>query len=193
MPKCQCKDLVGDTDFIEWQEAEKQFKVSPRGLNIVWGNSPQYWKLFKSMNGSEVAELIRVCWLEVVGAIENVCPGRKYQVGFRVALKPNARGWQDCTALVVAKVGESGKMIPTGLDLSQYYGKGFVDIPAEPLVVEVPEHASPSETKISFGLYEIRQGNWKSGLQIHYAFVREIGSIEQLHVGTARLPRPLPD
>ncbi|KAK6931944.1 Phloem protein 2-like [Dillenia turbinata] len=123
------------------------------------------------------AELIQVCWLEVVGCVENARPGTKYQVGFRVALKPNATGWDECTAIMVAKLGKSGKMIPIGIDLSQYYGKGLVDIPAKPLVVEVPQQASPSGRKISFGLYEIKQGNWKRGLEVHYAFVREIGSV----------------
>ncbi|KAK6931943.1 Phloem protein 2-like [Dillenia turbinata] len=177
MASGKCNDLVGDTDFIEWQEEEKQFKIPPRGLNIVMGNNHHYWKLFKSENGSEVAKLIQVCWLEVAGCVENARPGTKYQVGFRVAVKPNATGWDECTAIIVAKLGEGGKMIPIGIDLSQYYDKGLVDIPAEPLVVDVPQQASPSERKISFGLYEIKQGNWKRGLEVHYAFVREIGTV----------------
>ncbi|KAF5187325.1 hypothetical protein FRX31_023086 [Thalictrum thalictroides] len=46
----------------------------PRGLTIIWGDDKQYWTwpTFEEPDGVvvEMAELLKVCWLEVNGSLD---------------------------------------------------------------------------------------------------------------------------
>ncbi|KAI3459798.1 hypothetical protein Pfo_016461 [Paulownia fortunei] len=45
--------------------------IPARELSITWGEDPQYWNWTHHRScSSEVAELIRVCWLEIIGRVD---------------------------------------------------------------------------------------------------------------------------
>uniref|UniRef100_A0A5B6Z146 Putative F-box protein PP2-B10-like n=1 Tax=Davidia involucrata TaxID=16924 RepID=A0A5B6Z146_DAVIN len=58
--------------WLEKWSGKKCYMLAARDLTIVWGDTPMYWRWISlpecSTNG-EVAELIRVCWLEIRGNI----------------------------------------------------------------------------------------------------------------------------
>ncbi|KAK3229628.1 hypothetical protein Dsin_001509 [Dipteronia sinensis] len=59
---------------LDKSSGKKCYMISAANLTIVWGDTPTYWR-WTSVPGSrfpKVAELIRVCWLEIRGKI-NTC------------------------------------------------------------------------------------------------------------------------
>ncbi|KAJ6956994.1 F-box protein [Populus alba x Populus x berolinensis] len=56
---------------LEKKSGKKCYMLSARDLTIVWGDTPTYWKWNSdpSSRFGEVAELISVCWLEILGKI----------------------------------------------------------------------------------------------------------------------------
>ncbi|CAA7390524.1 unnamed protein product [Spirodela intermedia] len=56
---------------LERATGRKCVTLSARDLNIVWGDSPHYWRWTSVPDSrfSEAAELLNVCWLEIRGKI----------------------------------------------------------------------------------------------------------------------------
>ncbi|KAJ3672142.1 hypothetical protein LUZ60_006863 [Juncus effusus] len=56
---------------LESSSGKKCYMISARALEIVWGDSPKYWRWISLPDSrfEEVAELIEVCWLEIRGKI----------------------------------------------------------------------------------------------------------------------------
>ncbi|GJM87316.1 hypothetical protein PR202_ga03257 [Eleusine coracana subsp. coracana] len=66
----------GGGDGSMWLDREtgvKRFMLSARKLNIAWGNTPCYWRWIPITGSSfsEAAELLTVCWLEILGRIDS--------------------------------------------------------------------------------------------------------------------------
>ncbi|KAM1138300.1 hypothetical protein FF1_036134 [Malus domestica] len=159
------------------QEGNK-YIFRPRGLNIVWGNDERYWKLPKKQSKdepTEPAELIQVSWLEITGSY-SLSTAKKYEISFDVELAPDAFGWRDIQAFLMAKVGKKGKYTWTKVKVAAQDTKvGKFKIPDDngpPMRIEVPSNA-PDST-VYFGLYEVWSGKWKGGLKIHQASVKEV-------------------
>ncbi|CAN6545811.1 unnamed protein product [Malus baccata var. baccata] len=160
------------------QEGNK-YIFRPRGLNIVWGNDERYWKLPKKKQSkdepTEPAELIQVSWLEVTGSC-SLSIAKKYEISFDVELAPDAFGWRDIQAFLMAKVGKKGKYVWTKVKVAAQDPKvGKFKIPDDngpQMTIEVPSNA-PDNT-VYFGLYEVWSGKWKGGLKIHQASVKEV-------------------
>ncbi|CAN6683998.1 unnamed protein product [Malus baccata var. baccata] len=160
------------------QEGNK-YIFRPRGLNIVWGNDERYWKLPKKKQSkdepTEPAELIQVSWLEVTGSC-SLSIAKKYEISFDVELAPDAFGWRDIQAFLMAKVGKKGKYTWTKVKVAAQDPKvGKFKIPDDngpPMKIEVPSNAL--DNTVYFGLYEVWSGKWKGGLKIHQASVKEV-------------------
>lgn len=144
---------------VQQDEAKNKCEIKPKGLNIIWGNDPRYWKIT-----DQYAELTQVSWLEVSGKV-TVKKGR-YTVKFDVEVKPEGFGWGTNTdVLVMAKVGKKGLYIYKVVHL--VCGTDKVTIPTDQLEIDVPEN----DLELHFGLYEVWSGKWKGGLKIYKAEV----------------------
>ncbi|OWM72749.1 hypothetical protein CDL15_Pgr024801 [Punica granatum] len=128
---------------------------------------------FAKVRSSSVCELKQVCWLEVTGAV-GVRTGKKYEIGFRVSLKPDAFGWGETPLYLMAKLGKQGKYKKKSIYLQDEQREKEFDVPKDRFVIEVS--STLEDSTIYFGLYEVWSGKWKGGLQIHYAFVKEVTS-----------------
>ncbi|XP_071716952.1 putative F-box protein PP2-B12 [Rutidosis leptorrhynchoides] len=63
----------GNKSFsLDKRTGKKCYMLAARDLFIVWSDTPHYWRWISLPESrfSEVAELIRVCWLEVYGRIK---------------------------------------------------------------------------------------------------------------------------
>ncbi|KAK3416191.1 hypothetical protein EUGRSUZ_H02040 [Eucalyptus grandis] len=67
---------------LDRHSGKKCIMLSARALSITWGDTPRYWSWNHSpiSRFAEVAELIRVCWLEIRGTISScmLSPGTLY-------------------------------------------------------------------------------------------------------------------
>jgi len=113
---CHANWIDGRTTkfWIERDTGKLCLFLSPRNLNITWGDDNRYWHwIFQDESSDkEIAELIEVCWLEVKGQFDCklLSPGAAYSVSFRlkvhesgiirnfgrraiIPLLPRAYGW----------------------------------------------------------------------------------------------------
>ncbi|KAK6268402.1 hypothetical protein QUC31_012562 [Theobroma cacao] len=166
-----------DADGNAITEERGVYTFRPRAFNIVWGNDSRYWRIpsrptSARNNNDEVAELVQVSWLEVTGVakLEN---SKTYQVTFTLSFKENASGWSGCPVFLMAKVGKKGKYKWKRLKELESLPKVPTEVPSnsEPFLVEVPKDVN--DTRLYFGLYEVWSGQWKKGLRVHGATVKE--------------------
>ncbi|XVF06561.1 hypothetical protein REPUB_Repub06bG0059900 [Reevesia pubescens] len=81
---------------------KKCFKLFARDLAISWGQDQRYWlwssrlKETTSDVSIDVAELLKVCWLEVHGKFDvtKLSPETLYEVFVIVMLRDEASGWE---------------------------------------------------------------------------------------------------
>ena len=115
-----------------------------------------------------------MCWLDVTGSMP-ATEGKAYEISFILSMnKENSFGWED-PVYVMARIGEEGEYKRVEIDLSKL-GLKEEEFPAEKCRVEFRsgENAKSIEKKLYFGLYEVWTNNWKGGLRIHEAIVREL-------------------
>lgn len=120
------------------------------------------------MTEDAAAELIQVSWLEVTGSVD-LTAGNSYKLTFEVELAPDAFGWKDIQAFLMAKVGKKGKYKWTRVKLQQDQKQKFEIPDSQQLTIEVPN--GQPDTTLHFGLYEVWSGKWKGGLKIYNAKV----------------------
>ncbi|KAG2688088.1 hypothetical protein I3760_09G077600 [Carya illinoinensis] len=89
-------------------EQAKDTIFYPRGLNIVWGSDPRYWRLPTDQDKTGPVELVQVSWLEVTGSRE-MKASTTYEIGFNISLTQEAFGWNGSKVYVMAKLGRRGK------------------------------------------------------------------------------------
>ncbi|CAL8149232.1 unnamed protein product [Prunus armeniaca] len=158
------------------KEGRLCYNIKPRGLTIVWGNDERYWKLPNKGSGDPV-ELLQVSWLEVTATV-NLNPKKEYEISFEVELAPDAFGWRDIQAFLMAKVGKKGKYRWTKVKLAQDSNVGRFTIPdtngnGQTFSIRSDDDANADNT-LHFGLYEVWSGKWKGGLKIYGANVKEV-------------------
>ncbi|PRQ30003.1 putative phloem protein [Rosa chinensis] len=156
-------------EIIKQDEQGDNYRIKPRGLNIVWGNDERYWKI-PAKRTEDPAELVQVSWLEVTGSVDELKPGKGYDLTFEVGLAGDAFGWKDIQVFLMAKVGKKGRYKWTRVKLDQDRTNERVTIPYnQKLSIDVP--AGTRDTTLHFGLYEVWSGKWKGGLKIYNAKV----------------------
>ncbi|GMN62513.1 hypothetical protein TIFTF001_031598 [Ficus carica] len=87
----------GNISFgVDRPSGKKCFRIGARGLSIVGGDTPYYWRWTSLPQNkfSEVAELIVVCWLEIKGKIDTniLSPATTYAAYFVFRLAEK-RSW----------------------------------------------------------------------------------------------------
>ncbi|KAM5587173.1 protein PHLOEM PROTEIN 2-LIKE A1-like [Rosa sericea] len=148
------------------------FMVYPRDLTITWAEDNRYWhwpSLEETSNVFiDVAELLRVCWLEVHGKIDStkLSPGTLYEVVFIVMLKAAAYGWK--VPVNVSLTLPDGNKQERKADLNKIPREQWTEIPVGEF------RASPGLLgNIEISMYQYDDGGiWKSGLLIKGVAVR---------------------
>ncbi|WCJ44647.1 F-box family protein [Euphorbia peplus] len=111
-----CDDPIliedGKTSFwLDKRSGRKCYMISARGLSIIWGDTPQYWRWIQSDANSrfkENAELYEVCWLEIRGRIKSgvLSTTTNYGVFLVYKLSQIAYGFEDEPVEGVVKLVE---------------------------------------------------------------------------------------
>ncbi|XP_042519708.1 uncharacterized protein LOC122093428 [Macadamia integrifolia] len=163
--------IIRPRNNIEEKLNKNCFRLIARDLSITWGenNCHWCWSCLKETNDVyvEVAELLKVCWLDVLGKFDtsNLPSGIMYEVAFIVMLKDSATGWEVPVHLRLA--------LPDGK--TQEHEEYLLSKPrGEWMKLKVGEfQAYPGKSRdIQFSLFEIEKGNWKSGLIIKGVTIR---------------------
>ncbi|BFG28392.1 hypothetical protein CerSpe_146660 [Prunus speciosa] len=126
-------------------------------------------------NGDPV-ELLQVSWLEVTATVD-LDPGKEYEISFEVELAPDAFGWRDIQAFLMAKVGKKGKYRWTKVKLAQDSNAGRFTIPdtnGNGQTFRMRSADANADNTLHFGLYEVWSGKWKGGLKIYKANVKDV-------------------
>ncbi|OVA12397.1 Phloem protein 2-like [Macleaya cordata] len=177
--------MASNPHFVADNNAKKRdgdtHRIQPRGLDIIWGNDPRYWRVPtaddpRAMEGRDAPlELLQVCWLEVTGSMKlqkfELRPG-KYNISFRISMKRDAFGWSGMPIYIMAKIGKKGKYIWRSANLTSSDNEPFEIPEGEPLQIEVSPGSNEEDEELHFGLYEVWKGRWKGGLQIYEAIIR---------------------
>ncbi|KAL1321211.1 hypothetical protein HN51_065947 [Arachis hypogaea] len=151
--------------WIEEKSNSNCFMLYARALSITWAENQHYWKWVTQKESSgtiiEVAELERVCWLEVHGKFDtrNLSPGTLYEVSFIVMLKDPAQGWE--VPVNVRLVLPGGKKQQHKESLIEKLRMQWIEIPVGEFVASEKDGG---EMEVS--LYEYEGGMWKQGLVI---------------------------
>lgn len=108
-----------------------------------------------------MAELKRVCWLEVHGKFDTrkLSPGILYQVSFIIMLKDPAQGWE--LPVNVRLVLPGGKKQQHKENLMEKLRARWIEVPVGEFVVSEKDGG---EMEIS--MFEYEGGMWKQGLVI---------------------------
>nr|XP_048325683.1 protein PHLOEM PROTEIN 2-LIKE A9-like [Ziziphus jujuba var. spinosa] len=164
-----------EEDHIITKPEERLMIFKPRALNIVWGEDARYWRLPVPTSTTDPAELIQVSWLEVTGKTKKGEPpaAGKYEVGFKISLKPDAFGWSNCHVFLMAKVGKRGKYSWRKVSLlnkDEQQANGDSGQKIIPLEIK----PNDEDRQIYFGLYEVWSGKWKGGLLIYEAYIKSL-------------------
>ncbi|XP_019423652.1 PREDICTED: lectin-like [Lupinus angustifolius] len=142
------------------------FMLYAKALSITWAENQNYWKWLPQKEASgtmtEVAELKRVCWLEVHGKFDTrkLSPGILYEVSFVVMLKDPAQGWE--VPVNVRLVLPGGKKQEHKEKLIDKLRMRKIEIPVGEFVASAGDNGGEME----FSLYEYEGGMWKQGLVI---------------------------
>ncbi|XP_011011256.1 PREDICTED: uncharacterized protein LOC105115883 isoform X1 [Populus euphratica] len=148
----------------------------PKHLSIFSEEERQAWTISKISESSRdvTADMLEVCWLDVTGSM-TATKGKAYEISFILSMnEKNSFGWED-PVYVMARIGEEGEYSRVQIDLSKL-GHEKEEFPAEKCRVEFrsDENTENNKKKLYFGLYEVWTNNWKGGLRIHEAIVREL-------------------
>ncbi|KAM7519628.1 hypothetical protein LguiB_018590 [Lonicera macranthoides] len=172
--------VYGDSAMADFHYVGRVFFPSPLPFRFkLWRNeSPHYsgdkevdWKYVPILELRDMpAKLLNVCLLEL-SASRKINPKKSYEIGFRVSL---SRGWNsDSPVFIMARRGDghfvARKVSFKGRSLHEQF-----DIPDKFYVKFSPQDSSDSESYLNFGMYDYWNSDWKSGLNIHHAFAREV-------------------
>ncbi|KAK9105404.1 hypothetical protein Scep_022248 [Stephania cephalantha] len=142
-----------------------------KALGPYWGLDKRYWRwpFIKESPTSntliEMAELIRVCWLEIDVALDTsyLTEGTIYEVSFVVMLKKDASGWD----------------FPVTLDMEEPNGKksqckvNMKDLPREEWIeIRVGDFTNQKKGELKFFLSGYEGGLWKTGLIVKGASIK---------------------
>ncbi|KAI3506294.1 hypothetical protein L1887_28651 [Cichorium endivia] len=147
------------------------FLVFSRDLSIAWSEDNRYWHWPSIKETSEtsidVAEMLNVCWLEIVGKFDTakLTPGIKYEVVFVVMLKDPAYGWE--VPVNLRLILPDGKKQEHKENMAEKPRSRWFEIPVGEFTVEAKNGGF-----IEFALYEYEGGAWKRGLLVKGAAIR---------------------
>lgn len=172
---------------IEESSGKKCYMLGARDLAIVWGDTPKYWSWISSATlpslpksrFSELAVLLKVCWLEITGRIETkiLSPDTRYGAYFIYAIRDNYR-WTSIQmeGSVNLKNGNNGNPTTAYL-LPKKPGVQNGQLPHRRedmwLEIELGEFFNGEvDSMVNMRLRSIEDPHWKSGLVVHGIEVR---------------------
>ncbi|GLU14032.1 hypothetical protein SLE2022_306250 [Rubroshorea leprosula] len=117
--------------------------------------------------------MISIMWFQLSGSLP-VIPGKKYSITFKLGFNGGSYGWHAHPIFLMAKIGQRGQYSWKRLKELEGMPKGPIDVPddSNPFEIEVP--TSASDPMLYFGIYEVWSYEWKKGLLVHSAFVKEV-------------------
>ncbi|KAJ4955863.1 hypothetical protein NE237_012646 [Protea cynaroides] len=77
------------TFMLEKSSGKKSYMIGAKELSIIWGDSPEYWnwRSLSEARFSEVAELLKVRWLEIHGKMKTKMLSPKTNYGAYIVIK----------------------------------------------------------------------------------------------------------
>uniref|UniRef100_A0A7N2MJD1 Uncharacterized protein n=1 Tax=Quercus lobata TaxID=97700 RepID=A0A7N2MJD1_QUELO len=182
--------------FLDKSSGKKSYLLAARELCIIWSGSPQYWNWISLPEESrfpEVAELLKVCWLDIFGKMSTsmLSPNTNYAAYLVYKLTEEAYGFDHLPPTVSLGTTEGGEVCRQTVFLVQ----PAVEPNQQDQIVppQQPQHTShPSQRKdgwleIKLGEYFNEEGNdyelqirllegesrqWKSGLIVEGMEIR---------------------
>ncbi|KAL3654581.1 hypothetical protein CASFOL_001566 [Castilleja foliolosa] len=151
------------------QDMQGKTIIHPKDLNIVWGEDNRYWDVPNKENNA--AKLHQVSWFEVAGSVDGTSRNKKYDVGFRLSLAPDAFGFESSPIYLMVKRGKEGKFAWVKVFLNPKETSEF-EVTRSLMKADEQEAQKSGDDKVYFGLYEVWSGKWKGGLMIHHAFIK---------------------
>lgn len=145
------------------------YMLSARELNIVWSQDERYWR-WVSRNDSrfkELAELLKVCWLEIKGQIvrSHLSAATNYRVVFVFKFNERADGWSRVPIKFSIKAPD-GKETETEKVFEGVAKDGWMEVVAGEFSVRDVEDNDDDPASIEFCMKEVATNSWKGGLLI---------------------------
>ncbi|XP_030943187.1 uncharacterized protein PHLOEM PROTEIN 2-LIKE A4-like [Quercus lobata] len=158
--------------FVDEKFNKNCFVVFARKLDICWSDNSQYWNWTEEKDTSgediEVAELLRVCWLDIQGKIQtmNLSLRTVYEVVFVVKIKDKYQHniWEDSETLTI--ILPHSKTLTRLENLSKKPSGNWIEIQVGEFEMS-PENVGEMTFKL-----EQHSTNWKSGLLVKCAIIR---------------------
>ncbi|KAK8503342.1 hypothetical protein V6N13_016647 [Hibiscus sabdariffa] len=142
------------------------FMLFARDLSITWAenNLHWHWTYQKELTSDvliEVAELVQVCWLELVGKfqVSKLSPGTLYQVVFIVMLREEAYGWE--VPVNFRLTLPNGRKIKRKETLMNKPRGNWIEIPVGEF-----EASFENGGEMEMYIHEYDAGEWKKGLVV---------------------------
>ncbi|XP_059625228.1 protein PHLOEM PROTEIN 2-LIKE A1-like [Cornus florida] len=157
--------------WVDEKSKSNCFMLFARNLSINWSDDKRYWHwpYLKETNDVfvDIAELLKVCWLEVNGKFETrkLSPGVTYEVIFVIMLKEPAYGWEAPVNFTL--VLPDGNKKEQRQSLKEKPRGQWIEIPVGQF-----DTSSNKDAEIEFSLYEYQSGKWKRGLVIKGVTIR---------------------
>ncbi|KAJ4955528.1 hypothetical protein NE237_012311 [Protea cynaroides] len=168
------------TFALEKSSGKKCFMIGAKELSIAWGGTPMYWNWpsLPESRFSEVAELLRVCWLDIRGKMETqlLSPNTTYVAYMVFKFTDDAYGFENDPVEVSVKLASVGRAEQGGV--KSVYLKRHEETEAER---EAPKERGDGWMELKMGeffnergedgevemsLKEVKVLWWKSGLII---------------------------
>ncbi|KAL3575624.1 hypothetical protein D5086_023725 [Populus alba] len=108
------------------------------------------------------------------GTTKDSLPEGKYEIKFKLEVKPGAFGLSNSPIFMMAKVGKRGRYKWNKIKLQEKNSDNRTAI-VEP-TFQIDVKGTADDNKLYFGLYEVWTGKWKGGLLIHGATVDPVTS-----------------
>ncbi|KAK9140421.1 hypothetical protein Scep_010102 [Stephania cephalantha] len=164
---------------------KKIYMLGARDLSITWGSTPEHWRwrALPESRFAEVAELLAVCWLEIIGKIETrmLSPKTIYKAYLVIKFGDGMYGLQRSPANVSVSVGGNASgskrlvymcteddahitnLRTRSLELEGKFPKNREDGWMEIEMGELFNHEG-EDGEVKMTLTETKGGHWKGGL-----------------------------
>ncbi|XP_058186309.1 protein PHLOEM PROTEIN 2-LIKE A1-like [Rhododendron vialii] len=154
--------------FVDEKSNKNCFVLFARELAVVHGDNPDYWRWMEDNETSgkdiEVAELLKICWLEIGGAIRtiNLSPGTLYEIVFILMKRNNDSQFN----LDLTIKPQHSKALKRSESLEDKPLNNWCEVLVGEFVLSA-QYVGYME--FSLGQYD---GDWKHGLVVKCAIIR---------------------
>lgn len=158
--------------WIERSTAKIGYMLSARELTIEWSDDQRYWRWVSRDDSrfEEVAELLRVCWLELRGEMDCtlLSSNTVYSVLFLLKFGEHFHGWTALPIKFSVKTPDGDEMeteyffpMETRGERLRINSGGWMEVVAGEFTVRA---ADDDSSRIEFYMKEVMSNWWKRGL-----------------------------